>query len=113
MSAGDLQRPGDLPAPVAGVEVQSPMLTVFGARWSLTIACPWEGIVAGRALSWEDDDLEDRAGDLVGEDLVAVRQEGPATWFEFSTAALIATPDTDVDPWVLQLPGGLVVGRKL
>jgi hypothetical protein len=100
-----------LPVRVEGVEVQDPILTVFGEGWALTIACPWEGTIGGRALSCEDGDLEDRCWDLVGEDLVAVRQDGPAVGFEFSTGTLIVTPDTDVDPWVLQLPGGLLVGR--
>ncbi len=100
-----------LPVRIDGVEVQDPILTLFGEGWALTIACPWEGTIGGRALTWEDDDLEDRCWDLIGQDLVALRQEGPAVEFEFSTGTLIATADTDVDPWVLQLPGGLVVGR--
>lgn len=100
-----------LPVRVKGVEVQDPILTLFGEGWGLTIACPWEGTISGHALSWEDDDIEDRSWGLVGEDLVAVRQDGPAVEFEFSSGTLIVTPDTDVDPWVLELPGGLVVGR--
>jgi hypothetical protein len=100
-----------LPVRVQGVEVQDPILTLFGEGWALTIACPWEGTIGGRALSWEDPDIEDRSWDLVGEDLVAVRQGGPAVEFEFTTGSLTVTPDIDVDPWVLQLPGGLVVGR--
>ncbi|KGM13802.1 hypothetical protein [Cellulomonas bogoriensis] len=75
---------GALPARVEGVEVQDPILTMFGEGWAMTIACPWEG----------------------------VRKLGPAVAFEFSSGTLIVTPDTDVDPWVLQLPGGLVVGGK-
>lgn len=100
-----------LPVRVQGVEVQDPILTLFGEGWGLTIACPWEGTIGGRALSWEDDDIEDRSWDLVGQDLVAVRHDGSMVKFEFSAGTLIATPDTDVDPWVLQLPGGVVVGR--
>lgn len=103
---------GALPVRVEGVEVQDPVLTMFGENWALTIACPWEGTIGGRSLSWEDRDLEDRSWDMVGEDLVAVRQDGPAVEFEFSNGSLIVTPDTDVDPWMLQLPGGLVVGGK-
>lgn len=100
-----------LPVRVDGVEVQDPILTLFGDGWSLTIACPWEATIGGRALTWEDDDLEDRSWDLIGQDLVALRQDGPGVKFEFSTGNLIAIPDTDVDPWVLEVPGGLVVGR--
>ncbi|NTW38871.1 MAG: hypothetical protein HGA44_03115 [Cellulomonadaceae bacterium] len=61
-------------------------------------------------MSWLADGLEDQCWDLVGEDLVALRRDGPVVAFEFSAATLIATADTEVDPWVLQLPGGLVVG---
>jgi hypothetical protein len=100
-----------LPVRVQGVEVQDPILTLFGEGWGLTIACPWEGTIGWRALSWEDDDIEDRSRDLVGQDLVAVRQDGPAVKFEFSAGTLTVTPDQDVDPWVLLLPDGLVVGR--
>jgi len=110
MSSIDPQLLEALPARVQGVEVQSPVLTVFGEQWSLTIACPWEGEVGGRALSWEDDDIVERAWNLVGEDLLAVLQDGSAVRFEFSAGTLIVTPDTDTDPWVLQLPGGLLVG---
>lgn len=101
-----------LPVRVDGVEVQDPILTLYGEGWALTIACPWQGTIGGRALSWEDGDLEDRSWDLVGEELVAVRQDGPAVEFRFSTGTLIASADTDMDPWVLELPGGLVVGRQ-
>lgn len=100
-----------LPARVLGVEVQDPVLVLFGDDWSLTVACPWEGNVGGIGLSWEDRELEDRAWDLVGQDLVAVRQQAGSVRFEFSAATLVATPDTDLDPWVLRLPGGLMVGR--
>jgi hypothetical protein len=111
MSGIDPQLTRALPVRVQGVEVQSPVLTLFGEKWSLTIACPWEGEVHKSALSWEDDDIEDRAWDLVGEDLVDVRREGSSVRFQFSTSVLVATPDTDIDPWVLRLPDGLWVGR--
>ena len=100
-----------LPGRVQGVEVQDPILTLFGEGWALTIACPWEGTIGGRAVSWEDGEIEDRSWDLVGEDLVAVRQSGSAVQFEFTAGRLTVTPDTDADPWVLELPGGLLVGR--
>jgi hypothetical protein len=102
-----------LPVRVAGVEVQDPVLVFFGEGWSLTIACPWTGMVRGNGLSWEDDDLEDRVWDLVGDELVSIQQEGRSIRFGFLGGTLLATPDTDLDPWVLRLPGGLLVGRVL
>jgi hypothetical protein len=102
-----------LPVRVEGIEVQDPVLVLFGEQWSLTVACPWSGTVRGRDLSWEDDDVEDRAWDLVGEELTSVQQEGRSIRFGFSGGTLLVTPDTDLDPWVLRLPGGLLVGRVL
>lgn len=102
-----------LPVRVQGVEVQDPILVLFGDGWGLTIACPWRGTIAGRAASWEDDNIEDTALSLVGEELTAVLQDGQAVTFEFSIGSLTAIPDTDIDPWVLQLPDGLLVGRML
>lgn len=100
-----------LPVRVQGVEVQDPILTLFGKGWALTIACPWEGTIGGHRVSWEDDDIEARSWETLGEDLVAVRQGDSTVDFEFTFGNLIVAPDTDVDPWVLQLPGGLLVGR--
>jgi hypothetical protein len=108
----DAQLLDALPVHVKGVEVQDPVLTLFGEEWSLTIACPWQGEVGGRPISWEDADLEDRVWDLVGAELVSVKQEGAAARFGFSAGTLLVTPDTDLDPWVLRLPGGLLVGRR-
>lgn len=101
-----------LPVRVKGVEVQDPIVIVYGEGWGLTIACPWQGAVDGQAVSWADGDIEDRFWSLVGEELVAVLQGGDITEFKFSSSTLIAIPDTDMDPWVLALPGGLIVGRR-
>ena len=102
-----------LPVCVRGVEEQSGILTLFGDDWGLAIACDWEGTVGGRALSWDDDDMEDRVWDLIGEDLVAVVDEGTVVRFEFSEATLIATPNDYWDPWVLDVRGHLLVGRSV
>ncbi len=54
--------------------------------------------------------IQDYVGELVGESLVEVIQSGRSVWFKFSTSTLVVTPDTDLDPWVLTLPGGFMVG---
>ncbi|RMI14432.1 hypothetical protein [Cellulomonas triticagri] len=100
-----------LPLPVEGVEIQSPILTLFGREWNLTVACPWRGRIGSRDLDWEDDDMESVARDLIDSDLVAVRQVGASVEFAFSRGTLTATPDSNLDPWVMALPGGLMVGR--
>lgn len=112
MTNDDSQLLSALPLRVTGVEVQDPVLTLFGDNWSLTIACPWQGEVCGQSISWEDHDLDDRAWELVGEELVSVQHESSPARFAFSAGVLLVTPDTDMDPWVLKLPGGLLVGRR-
>jgi hypothetical protein len=90
--------------------VQDPIVTVFGEDWSLTLACPWSGVVNGHTLTWEDETIEDVLWDLVGQDLVGFDRRGPSTYFRFTSAELIAEPDSDLDPWVLTFPSGVVVG---
>lgn len=105
------ERPGaDLPRRISGLEVQDPIVTVFGEDWSLTLACPWSGVVKGHTLTWEDETIEDVLWDLVGQDLVGFDRQGLATYFRFTDAELIAVPDADLDPWVLTLPSGVAVG---
>lgn len=101
---------GDLPRRVRGLEVQDPIVTVFGEDWSLTVACPWSGDVDGHMLSWEDESIEETLWDLVGQDLVSVDRLGPRVRFRFTEAELVAVPDSDLDPWVLTLPSGISVG---
>lgn len=35
----------ELPVRVTGVEVQDPVIVLFGDGWSLSVACPWRGVV--------------------------------------------------------------------
>lgn len=102
-----------LPVTVEGMEVQSPLVTPFGEGWYLTLACPWRGRIDGRELTWEDDQITGAVREFVGDDLVAVHQVGASVTFDFSRGTLTAAPDTDLDPWVISLPGGLMVGRVL
>lgn len=61
-----------LPVTVQEIEFNDPLLTIFGQGRSLNLACPWDGTIHPAGLSWEDDDVEDRAWELVGADLIAV-----------------------------------------
>jgi hypothetical protein len=113
MSVIDFELLEALPVRVKYVGNQGPVLTVSGDQWGLTFMSPWEGTIGGRAISdhYDDDDINELALGLIGQDLVAVWQEGPSVRFEFSAASLVVTPDTDYSPWVLSLPGGFMVGR--
>lgn len=100
-----------LPVRVREIEYNDPFLTIIGDDWSLNLACPWEGNVGSDQLSWEDEDVEDRAWELVGLDLVAVVDAEPGVIdFHFTSGVLHIRPDTDLDPWVLHLPDVVVVG---
>jgi hypothetical protein len=103
----------ELPVRVTGVEVQDPVIVLFGDGWSLSVACPWRGVVAELPITWLDDDIEDRIWDVVGEDLISVQNEGRDVRFVFTRSVIVATPDVDLDPWVLALPGNVVVGSVL
>lgn len=77
----------------------------------MNLACPWDGVIRSVPLSWEDDDVEDRACELVGAELIFVEEAAPGRVdFQFSNAVLRVRPDTDLDPWVLHLPDVIVVG---
>lgn len=103
-----------LPVTVAELEYSDPILTIFGMEWSLSLRCPWSGVIASRQVSWEDDYVEDRAWDLIGTNLITV-EDGVAgeIKFRFSNAILHVHADTDIDPWVLRLPRLIAIGQML
>jgi hypothetical protein len=115
MSVIDFELLEALPVRVKGVGDQGLTLNMFGDQWALTFMSSWEGTICGRAISdhYDDDYINERALDLIGQDLVAVRQEGLSVRFEFSAASLVVTPDSDYEPWVLSLPIGIVVGEGI
>lgn len=113
MNSVELELLQTLPRRVLGVEVQDPILTLYGEQWSLTVFGPWEGTLHGRTLVWEEDDLEDWSWDLIGQDLLTVREEDTLIRFEFSAGSLVVTSDSDWEPWVLRLPAGVLVGKTL
>jgi hypothetical protein len=116
MSGIDFELLEVLPVRVKGVGEQGLILHMFGDQWGLELTSPWEGAIGGRAISsehYEDDYINELALDLIGQDLVAVRQEGLSVRFEFSAASLVVTPDSDYEPWVLTLPSGIFVGEGI
>lgn len=101
----------ELPVRVAELSYNDPFLTVFGSGWSLNLACPWKGTIASPEVSWDDDDVEDLAWELIGTGLISVDDGAPGEIdFRFTDAVLHVRPDTDLDPWVLRLPGVVAVG---
>lgn len=103
-----------LPVTVADVAYNDPVLTVSGAQWSLSLVCPWSGSIGSHPVDWEDDEVEDLAWELIGNDLISVTEGSPGVIdFCFTNAVLHVRPDTDLDPWVLHLPHFVAVGKLL
>jgi hypothetical protein len=101
-----------LPLRVRDVEVQDPVILLAGESWSLLVACPWEITGDGINVSWLSHDVEDAAWDMVGRDLLAVTGGLVDPVFHFSSATTLTVhADSDLDPWVLSLPGIVYVGR--
>jgi hypothetical protein len=102
----------DLPQQIRGVEVNDPVLTLYGDGWSLTLMCPWTVDGPDGRFDWESESIEDQAWELVGHSLQAVSPTEVDPVFEFSGGLSIrVSADTDLDPWTLRLPHVLVVGR--
>lgn len=102
-----------LPLRVSGLSLIDPVLTLFGDDWGLTVYWPWDGIVRGRTLSWDEGDVEEWAKAFIGADLLAVREEEGEVCFVFSEGVIRVEPDSEWEPWVLHLPTGIVVGRRV
>jgi hypothetical protein len=103
------------PLTIAEVEVQDPILVVGGEGWALTAMCPWR-VLRGDdlELSWSSPEVEDRAWELVGRQIVSAEVQGRDPVLRLSDgSALQLFSDTDTDPWVLRLPGITFVGPIL
>ncbi|HWM56964.1 MAG TPA: hypothetical protein VNO83_03935 [Pseudonocardia sp.] len=106
-----------LPRTIRGIEFNDPVLSMHGEEWSLALMCPWRIDGPGRSYTWESETIEDDAWDLSGHSLVAVSSDSPdivdPVFVLDGGIRIEVHADTDLDPWVLRLPGGLIiVGRK-
>ena len=101
----------DLPCRVRHVDVNDSVVVLAGDAWSLAVTCPWRGLLSGVEMSWLDPGIEDWLWHAVGEELTSVDFSSPASVrFTFTNGWLEVEPDTDLDPWVLRLPAGVLVG---
>lgn len=103
------------PLLITEVEYADPVLTINGEGWGLTVTCPWR-LVRGDdlVLSWSTPDAADTVWDLIGLRLVGARTRGRDASFDLSDgSALEVFSDTDLDPWVVRLPGATYVGPLL
>ena len=106
----------DLPRQIRGLEVNDPVLTLYGDDWSLTLMCPWEVRGPDGGFSWESKSIEDEAWELVGHSLLSVSAMDADLVdpvFDLSGGISIrVSADTDLDPWTLRLPHVVLVGRQ-
>jgi hypothetical protein len=106
-----------VPLKLEEVEYTDPMVVLSGARWSLSVACPWRLMRdCGLETSYGDEGAAAALDRLVGASVVALRardaSSSPADiQVEFDDGAVLDVfVDTDVDPWVLRLPDDTFVG---
>ena len=99
------------PLVIGGIEYNDPALVLIGNDWSLALLCPWhiEDALGATVLDFEAAGVEDAVWDLIGVSVLAAEAhdagERPGTALRLSNGhRLIIEPDTDVDPWVMQLP---------
>lgn len=64
----------ELPLAVLGVQVIDPFVTLYGSKWALTVACPWELSGEGVAVNWESDaiDIDAETSALIGRAILSV-----------------------------------------
>jgi hypothetical protein len=106
----------DLPQQIRGLELNDPVLTLYGDDWSLTLMCPWEISGLDGRVTWESESIEDEVWELVGHSVLSVSSTDldlvdPV--FEVSGGISIkVSADTDLDPWTLRLPHVMLIGRQ-
>ena len=101
-----------LPLHIDEAEFSDPTLLVSGQDWTLAVTCPWR-ITNGSVVevSWTSKDAADRVWDLIGQTIVAIRDEGRDPMFALSGGAQLEIfSDTDTDPWVLRFDRQTFVG---
>ena len=105
-----------MPLEVREVQYNDPVLSISGDGWWLTLMCPW--LIRGRngQYSWEVDEVEDKVWDLIGHSIVSVSFDSGVEvdpTFEFDgEISLEICADSDWEPWTMQVPGLVVIGRK-
>lgn len=84
-------------------------------RQSLNLMCPW--VVEGPSISfsWESEDIEDQAWELVGRAITGLIS-GPEVVdpkFQLSGGVQLSVQaDNDFDPWTLSLTKIIINGRR-
>jgi len=104
-----------LPLEVRGIAFTDPELTIFGDGWGLSLMCPWVLKGPEIASSWGSQTAEAGVAKLIGHQLTSITAGpdvlDPILHFSGDIDLEIAA-DTDLDPWVLGLPGLVVVGTQ-
>ena len=104
------------PLTIERVKYNDPTLVLLGEGWSLALTCPWQ-IMDGqsRLFGWDDPDVANQAPSLVGHVISEVRERSRDAPYDpafvmSGNLVLEISADSDLDPWVLLLPGRTFVG---
>lgn len=108
------QLAGVVPLQVREVEFDDPLVTIFGADWSLNLSCPWDLVTTQGTVGWEDPRLEDAVWDLVGLWLrrIGWSDDGNPIFVFDQDYRVVVHAETDIDPWALRVPDFVFVGSQ-
>jgi hypothetical protein len=107
-----------MPLKIKEVECINPTVILRGDDWILSITCPWQlSKDEVSIITWEGEEIEDQIWELVGHQIVGFINQthnhpGDPNFDLDGGILLEITADTDLDPWVLRLPGITIVGSK-
>lgn len=105
-----------LPLRISTVEWTDPTLVLAGQGWSLSLTCPWRAVTPqGSAFGWDSPDVEDRAWDLIGAEVISVVRQASGAFadpaFVLSNGVILEVlSDSELDPWNLRVEGVTVLG---
>jgi len=112
------------PFKIGEVDYPDPVVTLAGDNWSLSMLCPWKLLHHGSVVVDPDNMTEsgetateivtDAVWELVGHSIIEVRQsksnQNDPTFILTGEYSIEVAADTDLDPWVMSVPGITFVG---
>lgn len=106
------------------VDYPDPVVSFAGDDWALSMLCPWKLLHRGSVVVDPDNLVEseevateivtDAIWELIGHSIIEVRQSttnpNDPTFVLSGDYSIEVAADTDLDPWVMSVPGITFVG---
>jgi hypothetical protein len=104
-----------LPLKIRAIEYNNPFLGLIGESWTLTLMCPWTITEPNRTYTWDSNEVEDLAWDLVGHEIESVEFARTVTkdptFIISGNVRLAIRADDGWEPWTMRVPGLTVIGE--